>query len=572
MTNKKGIKKQDVHDPGEGDYWFLPLGGCGQFGANFSLYGHNGEWLAVDCGAAFADDRLPGIDVLLPDPTFIGKRRDKLKGLVITHAHEDHIGGAAYLWPLLQCPIYATKFAKWLLEQKFLEQRELWGEDAPAPPKIREIKSGQSFAVSGFQVTPLPVAHSIPEAHALVIETSAGRVVHSGDWNLDRGPVLGPTTEASLFREIGDQGVLAYIGDSTNAAEPGYAGSESQVQQGLEHVFAHEKGRIAITAFASNIGRVQSIARAAQATGRQVGLIGRSLWRMVEAAQRCGYLSGVKFYRDADIMNLPRSEAVLICTGSQGERRAALSKIARDEHPSVELESGDAVVFSSRAIPGNEKTINEVKNALRARHVRIITKGDPPIHVSGHPYQEEIGEMLSWLRPEMVIPVHGEISQQEDHADWVRSCGIKHVFRPQNGQIVALKESGPELAGEIETGLLALDHARIVPLNSQAIRERGALRFDGVAFVTVVMEADGNLASRPRVSTRGVLDESDPEDMELAAELEDDLEAFLENLDLKERQHDQAVADKTRACLRRFLSDVTGLKPKTEVHIIRLHG
>ena len=383
-------------------FHFIPLGGSEEFGVNFNLYACDGKWMIFDCGIGFADHRLPGVDILLPDPEFIEKYRDDLMGMVITHGHEDHVGAVPYLWPRLRCPIYCTKFTAAVLRAKLNDHPECKGA------KVIEISPERALELAPFTLHFIHVAHSIPQAVSTVIETSYGRVVHSGDWNLDPTPVIDTPTDEAAFRAAGDKGILAYIGDSTNAPQAGRAGSEADVVGGLEQVFHDQPGRIMVTIFASNVGRIQSICQAAEKTGRSVCLLGRSLHRMVPNARACGYLTKLPdFVNEEDASVIPADKILFIATGSQGEAQAALARIARGDWRGLKLGKGDTAVFSSKAIPGNEKDINAVKNNLSASGVKIIDNKNAGccIHISGHPYRDEVRDMLSWLRPQSVIPV-----------------------------------------------------------------------------------------------------------------------------------------------------------------------
>ena len=402
-------------------FYFVPLGGSEQFGVNLNVYISQGQLLAVDCGIGFADERFPGIDLLLPDPQFLEDNQDALQGMIITHAHEDHIGAVAYLWQRFKCTLYAGRFTAEVLRKK-LEERNL--RDVP----VHVIEPISDHQIGAFKVQWLPVCHSVPDASSLVIEAACGsRVLHSGDWNLDPRPIVGNAVDPTHFKDAGDKGILAYIGDSTNSEVGGLSGSESDVEKGLEEEFKNYNGKIAVTVFSSNIARIISIARAAAKCDRQVGVIGRSLHRMIGCARDCGLMDGIPdFVSEEDLGYLPDDKTVMIVTGSQGEFRAALAKIARGDHPSVSLKRGDTVIFSARPIPGNEREINNVKNNLSAAGVRILTPRDTEhvIHVSGHPCQDEIAQMLQWVRPKVVIPVHGERVQLDAHAKFAKSCQV----------------------------------------------------------------------------------------------------------------------------------------------------
>lgn len=547
--------------------YFVPLGGSEQFGVNFNLYAHDGKWLAVDCGMGFADEKFPGIDIVLPDPSFIEPYKSDLSALIITHAHEDHIGAVAHLWPRLKCPIYCTEFTASVLKRKMGEVM------ASREAVINIVAPGEHINVGPFGFEFIQVSHSIPDAAALLIETKAGRVLHSGDWNLDPTPVLGTPTDEDALKKIGAKGVLAYIGDSTNAEVPGRTGSEVEVEQGLARLFMECKGRIGITVFASNIARVQSIVKAAKAADRRVALVGRSLHSMVSSAVDCGYLRDIPdFVSEEEIGYLPEEKQVIILTGSQGEARAALARIARGDHQDIVFGRGDTVIFSSRAIPGNEKEINTVRNNLSAAGVQVVTPNDTAhtIHISGHPCRDEIVDMLNWVKPKLVVPVHGERIMLEAQADLARQCQVPHVIVPNNGSVVCLGPAVPEIVDHVHTGLLAVEKTRIIDANHAAISERRKLQFSGVVHVTLVINARGDLIADPQVSTMGLLDEDNLEEKKIVRDLLEEIEDTLADMERADLMDDHAVHEEVRIGVRRYMNVVLGTKPKTTVHVVRV--
>ncbi len=548
----------------EGGLYFTPLGGSEQFGVNLNLYVCDGQMLAVDCGIGFADERFPGIDLLLPDPALLEEFQDNLQGLIITHAHEDHIGAVPHLWKRFKCPIYTTRFTATVLREKFKEYNI-------KNAKVHIIDPLDEAQIGAFQVQFIPVAHSVPDTSALFIQTPRGNVLHSGDWNLDPAPVIGPKTESAPFQSAAKKGVLAYVGDSTNAQIPGRAGSESEVECGLEKEFEKCNGKIAVTIFSSNIGRIRSIARAAKAAGRDVGIIGRSLHRMIGCARECGYLNDVpEFVSEEELGYLPDDKTVMIVTGSQGESRAALAKIARAEHPSITLNKGDAVIFSARAIPGNERHINVVKNNLVAANVNIITPDDTKniIHVSGHPCRDEIVDMLGWVKPAVVIPVHGERVQLQAHAALAKECQVQRSIVPSNGSVIRLAPGEAEVVDHVPAGILAVDQKRIIRIDHVSISERRKLQFSGAVHVSLAMDARGKLMGEPKLDTVGLIDieaEGQIEDR-----LHDEILDILDDMTFEERLDDHFVSEELRIGIRRFGHHVLGIKPKTTVHVIRL--
>ncbi len=435
------MAKRSTTGPAE-EFVFCPLGGVGEIGMNFSLYGFGSpakkDWIAVDCGVAFAGPDLPGIDLVMPDPGFIARENKRLRALIITHAHEDHIGAVADLWPRLGCPVYLTPFAAAMLEAKKLNE--------PGAPKmpIHIIRPGQVINAGPFSFEMIAVAHSIPESTSLAIRSPLGLVVHTGDWKIDPTPVLGDKTDEARFRALGDEGVLAMIGDSTNAIRDGVSPSEREVAAELEQIIRGAKGRVAVTTFASNAARVRSVAEAAMRCDRQVVLVGRAMERVMSIAREQGMLDGIPPFVSVESYGyLPRDKVVAVLTGSQGEPRAALARIANDDHPEVTLTPGDTVIFSSRTIPGNEKAVGGIINALVKQGVKIITDRDALVHVSGHPRRGEMEQMYNWVRPQIAIPVHGEPYHMAEHAALARRMGVKEVLLANDGDVIRLAPGEP---------------------------------------------------------------------------------------------------------------------------------
>lgn len=547
--------------------YFVPLGGAEQFGVNFNLYTTGGRWIAVDLGMGFADERFPGIDIMLPDPAFLEERLDSLEALIITHAHEDHIGAVPRLWPRLKCPIYCGAFTAAVLRQKFQEFPEC------KKAKINVVGPNETIDLGPFSVKFLPVTHSIPEASSLLIGTPHGKILHSGDWNLDEQPVIGHPVDTVLFKSIGDEGVLAYVGDSTNAPSQGRSASESAVAAGLEAVFRECTGRIVVTIFASNVGRLRSIVKAAKACNRRVALIGRSLHNMSNAAHSCGYMKDMPpFLTEDDVEDMQDKSIVMIVTGSQGEARAALSRMARGEHQNVVLKRGDTVIFSARAIPGNEKDIDVVKNNLSAAGVRIIGEGDTPhlIHASGHPRRDEIRDMLSWIRPQIVVPVHGERLQLEAHAQLARDMGVPETVVPINGAVICLAPGKPKIEDHVATSLLAVETNRIIKADHEAIAARRKLQFSGTVHVSLVMDGQGELLADPKITTIGLIDPSNETEKKIESELMQEVEDILADVSDDDIRDDHLVHEEIRIGVRRFVQHVLGIKPNTTVHVVRL--
>jgi len=543
---------------------FLPLGGSGEIGMNLNLYGHGGKWLMVDLGITFAEESLPGIDLILPDPTFIRERRDDLVGLVLTHAHEDHLGAVPYLWTQLECPIYATRFTAAVLRGKLQEH----GLIQRVP--LHEVEVSNPFDVGPFNVELINVTHSIPEASILVLRTGAGTVVHTGDWKLDPTPLLGPASNVEALGQLGETGVDALICDSTNALDEGHSGSEAEVRASLTKLFGKLNNRIAVTCFASNVARIETIAAAAQANGRETALVGRSLWRINEAARTTGYLKDTPdFLSEYEVNLLPRDRVVLICTGSQGEPRSALARMAAQDHPQVSLDRGDTVIFSSRMIPGNEKAIGQVQNQLARHGLKVITDEDEFVHVSGHPARDELVRMYQWLRPKLSIPVHGERRHQQAHAELAESCQVPKVIIPENGTVIRLTGSQPQPVDEVPVGRLVVDGKRIIPLADGAIRNRQRIVNNGAVVVTLVLTGRGELAGAPQVSALGLFDHDADRDEVL--DVVDAVREAVGSLPRQLRQEDdEAVRQAVRTATRRSFKLSHGKRPLTEIHLLRV--
>ncbi|WP_207478831.1 ribonuclease J [Arenibaculum pallidiluteum] len=553
----------DPHRPGDRDVWFLPLGGSGEIGMNLNLYGHAGKWLMVDLGISFGDETLPGIDVVLPDTGFIESRLGDLVGLIVTHAHEDHVGAVQYLWPRLRCPVYATPFTAAVLRAKLVERG--LADDV----EIFEIPLSGRFSVGPFDVELITLTHSIPEPSALVIRTPPGTVLHTGDWKLDPDPIVGPPADIEALKRVGAEGVAAMVCDSTNALVPGTSGSEAAVRESLTSLFGRYTGRIAITCFATNVARVESIAAAAAANGRTVALVGRSLWRIDQAARATGYLKDVPpFASERDAAQIPADKVVMICTGSQGEPRSALAKIAADDHPEVTLSRGDVVIYSSREIPGNERAIGRVQNQLVAKGVQVVTADDAFVHVSGHPARDELVQMYQWIRPALAVPTHGEERHLQAHAELARDCQVPETAIPHNGNILRLLPGPAEVVGQVQHGRLVIDGKRIVPLDAGTMRSRHRMMYNGAAVATLVLDRRGDLVADPSIAVLGLIEH--PEQDEALADAASAVRAAIEGMPAAARNDDEAVKQSVRIAVRRSFNATQGKKPLTEVHLVRI--
>jgi ribonuclease J len=551
-----------VEDVGE-ELLFVPLGGAGEIGMNFSLYGCRGRWLAVDLGIAFGDDTTPGIDIMVPDPAFAIACADRLDGLVITHAHEDHIGAVAHLWPQLRCPVYASPFAAAVLKRK-LGEAGLTGD-----VDVHVIPSGGTVEIGGFGVEFIRAAHSIPEAHVIAIRTPLGTLVHATDWKLDPEPMIGPVTDSAALTRLGDEGVLAMCCDSTNAGVPGHSKSEGPLRKSLTEFIGDCDRRVAIACFSSNVARIETIIAAAEVNGRSVCLVGRSLWRMVEAARETGHLAeDTRILTEHDVGFLAPEQVVLAVTGSQGEAQAALTRIAFGAHSNVHLDPGDTVIFSSRQIPGNEKSIGRVQNQLSRMGVEVITEDDHFVHVSGHPAQDELTQMYDWIRPKILVPIHGELLHMNDHADLAEDHGIPEVVVGENGSVIRLAPGPAEIVGQVHSGRIALDGSRMIPINGEIMRARRRIVAGGAAVATVVVDGRGRLMADPQLSAQGVIDDEDDAPLRTAALAA--ITKAVDDLSDRDRKSDDKISEAARTAVRRSLRDTMGKRPSTQVHVVRL--
>jgi len=551
----------DYRDPNA--LFFVPLGGAGEIGMNLNAYGYAGDWLIIDCGVTFGDDSQPWLEVVMPDPGFIVDQRDRLLGIVATHAHEDHIGAIPYLWTRLRCPVWATPFTASLLRAKLVEA------GLADRVKINVVPMSGRFTIGPFDLELITLTHSIPEPNAVALRTPVGTILHTGDWKFDPDPLIGPTADVAALRRLGDEGVLALIGDSTNALRAGSSGSEAELRRSLTELIGRYDARVAVACFASNVARLETVARAAAAHGRDVALIGRSLWRIDKAARENGYLADLpRFLTEDEAGYVPRDRIVLICTGSQGEPRSALARIARDDHPSIVLETGDVVIFSSRIIPGNEKAINRLQNALVRLGVEIVTEEDHFVHVSGHPARDELVRMYQMVRPKIAVPVHGEARHLIAHAELARECQVQQPLVIQNGDVVRLTGTGAAVIDEVPVGRLASDGKGLLPLDGAALRDRRRVTFNGTAVATLVLDRPGRFVAPPAVSLIGVVEPRVAENA--MPDLRDGIERVLDELPAGLRRDDEAVRDAVQRALRRTLNERFGKRPLVEIHLVRI--
>jgi ribonuclease J len=552
---------------GQQELVFAPLGGVGEIGMNLSIYGLGPEgrrqWLAVDLGVSFAaEEHLPGVDLILPDIRYLESERKGLCGIVITHAHEDHFGALFELWPKLKVPVYATPFTAAMIAAKRA------GEPGAPEIEVKVIPVGGRFTAGPFDVELVTVAHSIPEANALIIRTPLGNVLHTGDWKIDPTPILKDPTDEKKLRAFGEEGCLAIIGDSTNAIREGRSPSEADVAKTLAELIKGARARVAVTTFASNVARLRAVAEAARAAGREVVVVGRAMDRVSQIARELGYFDGLPDFRPMDAYGyLPPDKVVALCTGSQGEPRAALARIANDDHPQVTLNKGDTVIFSSRTIPGNEKPVGAIINGLVSQGIEVITDRTHLVHVSGHPRRDELRDMISWVRPQVLIPVHGEALHLHEHAKLARAAGVPKVLICKNGDIVRLGPGEASIIGEVPAGRIYKDGMLLEESKSRAVVERRKMAFAGCVFVALAVSEKGELADDPEVDLVGIPEKN------VAGELLDDVVfdavvSTVEGLPRARRRDPDAMAESVRRAVRSAVFEQWGKKPLCIVHVL----
>jgi ribonuclease J len=549
---------------------FLPLGGSNEIGMNFNLYGFGPpdarKWIVVDVGVTFGDATTPGVEVIMPDPSFIEERADDILGIVLTHAHEDHIGAMGYLWRRLQAPIYATPFTAFLLREKLRERGVL------AETDITEVPLGGKIDLGPFQLELITLTHSIPEPNGLAIRTPLGTILHTGDWKIDADPLLGGVTDIAAIRKLGDEGVLAMVCDSTNVFVDGSAGSEAEVRVTLTKLIASLKGKIAAACFASNVARMDTIIRAAQANDRRVCLVGRSMHRMAAAARHVGLFQGVHdFVSEDESGYFPPENILYLCTGSQGEPRAALARIADGSHRHVSLGKGDHAIFSSRVIPGNEISIKNLQNNLADRGVRLYTERDHPgIHVSGHPCRDELKEMYQWARPQIAVPTHGERRHLLEHLAFAKDLQVPEAVAPRNGDMVRLAPGKPEIIDQVPAGRLYLDGNMLTPENGDALRERRHAAYNGVLMVSVVLDGKGKIVSGPQVRGIGMPGHEAYPLEDALDDLADQAEEAVNKLKGDQRDDDEAVEQALSRTMKKASQRIWDRRPVVEVTVLRI--
>jgi ribonuclease J len=549
---------------------FLPLGGSNEIGMNFNLYGYGPEddrkWIVVDLGITFGDQTTPGVEVILPDPTYIEDYADDILGIVLTHAHEDHIGAVAWLWPRLKAPVYATPFTAFLLREKLRDAGLLDEVD------ITEVPLSGKISLGPFELELITLTHSIPEPNGLAIRTPLGTVLHTGDWKIDPDPLLGGVTDDEAIRKLGDEGVLAMVCDSTNVFVDGHAGSEADVRKALADLIKPLTGRVAVACFASNVARMDSVIRAAEAADRRVCLVGRSMHRMSAAARSVGLMSGLKeFINEKEAKHFPQDKILYLCTGSQGEARAALARIASGTHPHVNLGKGDHAIFSSRVIPGNEVPIRNLQNSLADRGVRLCTERDHPgIHVSGHPCRDELAQMYAWARPQIAVPTHGERRHLLEHAAFARDLQVPQTVSPRNGDMVRLAPGRAEIIDEVPAGRLYIDGGMVTPENGDALKERRHAAFNGVLMVTIALDGKGRIVSGPQIRAIGLAGDADFPLDEALDDLCRDAEQAVKKVPAEERAFDEIVESALSRVVKKGAFRIWERKPVVETTVLRI--
>ena len=544
---------------------FCPLGGSGEIGMNMNLfaYGKPGlqKWIIVDIGVTFADDTVPGIDLIYPDPGFIIDKKDDLLGIVLTHAHEDHIGAIAYIWPQLQCKIFATPFTALLISEKFKEKK------IDIKPFLKIVELNGTLKLDPFKIEFITLTHSILEPNGLKIETPVGNILHTGDWKCDPDPLIGKTIDSKRLIEIGKEGVLAMICDSTNVFSIGRAGSESDVRKSLLKIMENLKKKILVTSFASNAARMESIFYCAEKTGRQISLVGRSMHRIFKAAKSCGYLKNVIDPIDPrEAKKIPREKIVYLCTGSQGEPLGAMTRISKNMHPDVFIEKGDAVIFSSKIIPGNEKKLYKLHNSLVKDEIEVISEENNFVHVSGHPNRDDLKDMYNWIKPETVIPVHGEYRHMVEHINFAKEMQVPNSVKVENGDIVRLYPGKkPVVYDKAPSGRLYLDGNVSVEEDSQSIKERKSLSENGILDVSIIIQ-DKKTNVKTKISYRGLpINENE----EFLIGLEEQINKTARTFSLNNKKQETNIIDSIKIACRKYTKEKTGKKPITNINLIR---
>ena len=549
------------------ELFFCPLGGSGEIGMNMNLFGYGSsedtKWLIVDMGVTFADESVPGIDLIYPDPGFIVDKKKDLLGIVLTHAHEDHIGSVAHIWPKLKCNIYSTPFTSVLIKEKFKEKK------IDIEKYLKIVQLNGSIKLENFNVEFVTLTHSILEPNGLIIKTPIGTILHRGDWKCDPNPLIGDSINEKRLKEIGNEGVVAMICDSTNVFNPGRAGSENDVRDNLLKIMRNINKRIIVTSFASNVARMETIFYCAEKTGREISLVGRSMDRIFKAARQCGYLDKVKEPVDPrDAKKIPREKIVLLCTGSQGEPNGAMMRIANDVHPDIAIEKEDTVIFSSKIIPGNEKKLFKMHNQLVKNGIEVISEENEFVHVSGHPNREDLKDMYNWIKPRSVIPVHGEHRHMAEHINFAKEMQVPYPLQVENGDLVKIpKNRKPEIVDKAPTGRMYLDGSVSIGEDSKTIKERKNLSFNGLLEITIIVNEKGNI-KKPFISLTG-LPVSEESKMDFKMDLEHEIYKICKTFSVGNPKQEKNLEEKIKSNCRKIIKNRIGKRPFTNINLIR---
>ena len=550
------------------EFIFCPLGGSGEIGMNMNLFAYGNEgnrkWIIVDIGVTFADDTLPGIDVIYPDPGFIVDKKENLLGLVLTHAHEDHIGAIAHIWPKLNCDIYATPFTSVLIKEKFKEKKIDIGN------KLKIVQLNGSITLDSFKIEFVTLTHSILEPNGLRIETPAGIVLHTGDWKIDPNPLIGETINEKRIKQIGNEGVLAMICDSTNVFSQGRAGSELDVRNSLLKIMKLKKKRIVVTSFASNVARMESVFYCAEKVGRKICLVGRSMHRIYKAARQCGYLNNlIEPVDPRDAKKISREKIVYLCTGSQGEPFGAMTRISNYSHPDIIIEANDVVIFSSKIIPGNEKKLYKLHNQLVKNGIEVVSEDNEFVHVSGHPNREDLKSMYSWVKPKSIIPVHGEHRHMIEHLNFAKEMQIPYPVGVENGDIVQLYPGEkPAVVDKAPTGRMYVDGILSIGEESKSLKDRKNLSHNGLLEITIIINENGSIVKKPIISSSGL--PSNGEDSNFTLELEEQIRNTCKAFSLKNSKQEENLIGLLKINCRKIIKEKTGKKPFTNINLVRI--
>tara|TARA_Y100000590_G_scaffold319304_1_gene361340 strand:- start:4421 stop:6085 length:1665 start_codon:yes stop_codon:yes gene_type:complete len=550
------------------EFIFCPLGGSGEIGMNMNLFAYgnpeNRKWIIVDIGVTFADDTIPGVDLIYPDPGFIVDKKEDLLGLVLTHAHEDHIGAIAHIWPKLLCDIYATPFTSVLIQEKFKEKKIDIGN------KLKIVELNGNVQLGPFKIEFVTLTHSILEPNGLSIKTPSGTVLHTGDWKCDPNPLIGETINEKKLKEIGNSGVLAMICDSTNVFSPGRAGSELDVRKSLLKIMETKNKRIIVTSFASNVARMESIFYCAEKTGRKISLVGRSMHRIYKAAKQCGYLNNlIENIDPREAKKISRDKIVYLCTGSQGEPNGAMTRISNYIHPDVFIESGDVVIFSSKIIPGNEKKLYKLHNQLVKNGIEVISEENDFVHVSGHPNRDDLKDMYNWVKPKSVIPVHGEYRHMIEHISFAKEMQVPYPVQVENGDVVQLYPGeNPKVVDKAPVGRMYVDGNLSVGEESQSVKERKNLSYNGFLEITIIVDEIGSIVKRPIISFRGI--PNNGENTNFIFDLEDKIRDICKTFSLKNMGQEQNLIEALKTNCRKTVKEKTGKRPYTNVNLVRI--